>query len=193
MDDGTNMDTNREEILISKVVDRCESAAEWEELEGIAGRDTAVWQRLRATLRDDALLRQAVVPELAVADNVEAPPAALGLRGMLAPLGWLAAALFAALWLYGPSRAPEARPARVDANSTDSNDAVGGKHSLGELPPLLVRSQPTEDGKALRVVTMRRILQESIIDKVYQVGEDEFGDVQPMQVELSLYANPSDF
>jgi hypothetical protein len=64
---------------------------------------------------------------------------------------------------------------------------------LGELSRVLVQAEPNEDGRSLRVVSMRRILEESTVDQVFQFDQDEVGDLRPMQVELASFQTPSDF
>ena len=49
-----------EATLLSRVVDRRATPADWEELTAQADSDPALWQRLGATLRDDCLLQVTV-------------------------------------------------------------------------------------------------------------------------------------
>jgi hypothetical protein len=183
------MEPSREELLIGRIIDRCETAQDWDELGRLAAADESVWVRLRAGLRDDAALRGAARAELAFADAVELPAApALGRgRTWFGVSGWSCAAAFAILWCTATFVRPDPpRPAAPPQEA--STDA-----SLGELPRVLVRAQPSEDGRSLRVVSMRRILEESVVQQVFGVDEDEFGAVRPVQVELTRYATPSDF
>lgn len=191
------MDSTREEILIGRVVDRCERPDDWPELEHLIARDPALLQQLCSSLRLDAAVRQAAAPALQVADRVELPPLPAPSR-LPALAGWLAAVVIAALWLLrgaAPPPSPALPVHPVDAVAADlaSDFVADGGAELGELPPLLVRSQPTEDGKALRVVTMRRILEVSTVQQVYRVGADEFGGVQQVPVALASCTTPSDF
>ena len=185
------MDPTREDLLIGRVVDRCERPDDWQELERLFAGDPDLCRQLCATLREDALLRQATAAPLAVADRVEAPP-----RPRLARVpglvGWLCAAAFALLWL-SPRSARVAPPTAPQPAAPIAGDLAGGTSQLGELPPLLVRSQPTDDGKALRVVTMRRILEENVVQQVFSVGADEFGGVQQVPVALANCTTPTDF
>jgi hypothetical protein len=139
-------------------------------------------------------VRQAAAPQLQVADKIELPPLRAPSR-VTAFAGWLAAAAFATLWLSSAtSPLHRATPREASPSGSDlASAAIDLGAQLGELPPLLVRSQPTDDGKALRVVTMRRILEESVVQQVYQVGEDEFGGVQQVPIALASCTTPSDF
>lgn len=185
------MDTTPEDILIGRVVDRCERPEDWQELERRFAADPELRLQLCSTLRQDATVRQAVAPMLQRADQIELPPLRSPSR-LPALAGWLAAATFALLWLTSPGASLQrGRTQPMSAGGADLAAAVGSE--LGELPPLLVRSHPTDDGKALRVVTMRRILEESVVQQVYRVGEDEFGSPQQVPVALANCTTPSDF
>src|SRR5712671_994043 len=154
------MEVNRETILISKVVDRCETPAEWSELDTLAGNDSALWSRLRTMLRDDADLRAAVASAVAVADAVAVvPPLPVARVPWWSLGGWMAAAALAVLWLAGaPLPSTGTSPGgmspgngRAEFQAADPADDGHGREqrtALGELPPVLVRSQPTEDGSA---------------------------------------------
>jgi hypothetical protein len=184
------MDPTREDLLIGRVVDRSERPDDWQELERLFAGDPALRQQLCATLRDDAWLRLAVAGPLAFAERVEAPPRRR-LTRMSGLVGWLCAAAFALLWL-SPRLSPAA-PAAPPPSAPVARDLAATSTQLGELPPLLVRSQPTDDGTALRVVTMRRILEENVVQQVFSVGADEFGGVQQVPVALASCTTPTDF
>jgi hypothetical protein len=190
------MDTTHEDLLINRVVDRCESPADWRALELLGQTDPSLWPRLQATLRQDAELRAAVEPALAAADAVDLPRSLPRRRtAALAGLaGWLCAAAVTLAWLTGVGSpivpAPASTSAGVDlADVPDLADA----NAVGELPPVLLRAQPTEDGTGMRVLQMRRILEESVVKQVFEVDTDESGDARPVPVELSRIATPTDF
>lgn len=190
------MEPTREDLLIARVIDRTEAVTDWDEIERAAQADAAVWRRVCDGLRDDALLRAAVAPALAVADRVDMPiRPAQPVHGWRHAAGWLLAGVFAVLWAFGRDPAPRPEPASGTNLTVRPGEAaaVPAGRTLGELSRVLVQAEPAEDGRSLRVVSMRRILEESVVDQVFQFDQDEVGDLRPTQVELASFQTPSDF
>lgn len=167
------MEPEREELLLGRILDRCDTAVDWDELAQLGRADDGLWRRLCLGLRDDALVRAAAAQVTAIADRV--PLARPRMRRRVVPwLGWAAASLFAALWLLRPQAPP---PPDV----------------IGELPRLLVEAQPLPDGRHLRVTSMRRLLEQHVVDRAFAMAPDEVGTLQATPVELVSLATPSDF
>ncbi|MBK8099726.1 MAG: hypothetical protein IPK26_21680 [Planctomycetes bacterium] len=191
------MEPTREDLLIARVIDRSEAVTDWDEIEQSARADAAVWRRVCEGLRDDALLRAAVAPALLVADRVDVPARKpQPVHDWRSAAGWLAAGVFALLWAFGRESPPPTDPAGGAVSTQSSGEPaspIPAGRTLGELSRVLVQAEPTEDGRSLRVVSMRRILEESVVDQVFQFDQDEVGDLRPTQVELASFQTPSDF
>ncbi|MCA8962275.1 MAG: hypothetical protein KDC38_17240 [Planctomycetes bacterium] len=193
----TDEDLERDEILLSRVVDGEASPADWAELELFARRDADLWQRLAAALKAEAQLRSALEARLTVADRVELDLPAMPERrarraGASSIVGWAAAALFAALWigsLVGVERDPatEGLPSGVAENTyappADADAALDQYLDLarregrwvGELPQLVVDTRTSPDEPAMEVLYLRRFLERKTVDDFYQVDRNEQG------------------
>lgn len=63
----------REDVIIGRIVDGEASPGDWQDMDRIAEKDAAVWQRLAQAQRAHARLERAVEDEIAVAELVELP------------------------------------------------------------------------------------------------------------------------
>jgi len=63
----------REDVIVGRIVDGEASPSDWQDLDRIAERDPAVWQRLARAQRAHARLERAVEDGIAVAEFVELP------------------------------------------------------------------------------------------------------------------------
>lgn len=199
---------SREDILIGRVTDGEASAADWAEIEALAAADAGVWTRLACAQRAHAALTAAVDDELTVAELVSLPdPAVMAragderTRSMQHPSvrwraysGWAAAAMLALAWAGagkwgtpGGARGVTAGPGDIAA--TLAPDALLQKYVdkgradgrvLMELPLVMVESGPAPDGKGTQVVYMRRLLEQTTVTGVYEVGRDETGQFLPV-------------
>ncbi len=193
------MNPTREEVLISRVVDRAEDPRDWRELDRLAATSEAVWYELVDALRQDAVVRSAMQPALDAADRVELPV----MRHELAPApsrerapfaawsGWLAAVLIAAFWI-GMSLGNGAAPTEAElAGGEPPAGAPADAEVLGELSRVVMQAQPTDDGSALEVLYIRRVLERAVVDALYQISEDEHGLPVPTPVSLAQFDTPS--
>jgi hypothetical protein len=164
-----------EHILFNRVVDRTDGDDDWQRLDRIAATDPELWRRLAEWLRDDALVRAATAASLDVGDRVAVelprPSARIGSTA----LGWLAAALLGGAWLG----------TALLAGSPAASDRL-----VGELPRVLVEAELTADGERLRVVTLRRLLEESVVSSAYWIGESA---TRERALELASLATPKDY
>ena len=64
---------------------------------------------------------------------------------------------------------------------------------LGELSRVVVRAQPTEDGRGVEVVYVRRVLERKVVDELYQITEDEHGMPMRTQVDPASFEQPSSY
>ena len=203
------MDTTREDILIGRVTDGEATAADWTELEALAAKDPGVWSRLASEQRRHAALSAAVDDELTIAELVALPErgsvaaeAGISRHAMSHPsvrwrayTGWAAAAALALAWVgadrlgvnaprtAGPGNntaglITSAPPDELLKSYIDRGQRDG--RVLMELPLVMVESGPAPDGKGTQVVYMRRLLEQTTVSGVYQVGRDETGQFLPV-------------
>jgi hypothetical protein len=118
------MEQERDQILMSRVVDGDATPQQWDELSALAARDPSVWRRLAETLRDHEGFARGVNAQVAVAESVPLPypprgratvPAAPGAEPFAHVSrwsGWAVAAVVALAWLAWVLNATDAgRPA----------------------------------------------------------------------------------
>lgn len=141
---------SREDVLIGRVTDGEATPADWAELESLARRDAAVWQRLAESQRAHARFEHAVEDEIAVCELVEAPDRRMLARGAFVSRlreysGWLAAAAVGLAWIgvHGlpGGAAPAARPsAPIASSGVPSAQAA----ALGSAPGARYVSMPVD-------------------------------------------------
>jgi hypothetical protein len=160
------MDATTREILIGRVVGRDDDTVDWRRLRTLAVVDDGVWNELAAALEDDAVLRRSGRELAATAERVELPE---GARRSVPPvvhwLPWVAVFAALTLWLFERSR-PALPP---DAPAATAHQVVG------ELPPVLVSSEPSRDGSQVEVVYLRRILERQLMTDLVAIRRDELG------------------
>lgn len=194
------MKPTREDVLISRVVDREEAPTDWRELDRLAAARDGLWQELLQALRQDAAVRAAVAPALAAADGRPLPGSlgadATPVRGSSpsAWVGWAAALLVAALWIAaatGPNR-PGTDAIAVEPTAmtpaSPSDPSV-----LRELSRVVVRARPTDDGRAVEVVYVRRVLERAVVNELYEITKDEHGMPVPSPIDPARFARPSSY
>ena len=188
--------------LISRVVDRQESAADWERLAELESGDGEVWLELAQALRCEAELRGALSSELERAETVEVAPARRAPISLAAWSGWLTAAACLLGWIFAarqdvapsPTRVedaqlvsiqePEASPAEPEVVSESSADVIT------ELPVLIVDTQPAESGDGYEVVYLRRVLETRRVDEVLELRPDDTGQMLPVPVDEARMQRP---
>lgn len=175
-----------EALASARIAARSDTNADWAALDRVAAADPAVWARLAQTLRDDAALRRSLAPAFACADAVTLPsPPRVRFPWLVAA----AAAAFAAWWLSRPS--PQtAPPAHSPAALAQSAPADA---PLSELPRLVVDARPTADGRGTEVVYLRRTFERAVVDRVVEVGVDEYGQPLPRLVDAASLRGPQRF
>ena len=193
----------RDELLIHRALDGVASPDEWDDLERSVATDPVVGTRLARTLRAESELRLHATTALSVADSIElptSPPAhSSGRRPtrtrVLAMAGWAAAILLAVLWGGSSLRAPDSpaiendasTPPELDAESAFDRYLVAGAREgrvLRELPRQVMETRPVaEQPGGLEVVYVRRLLERTIVDQFYELGEDDLG--RPASIPVS--------
>ncbi len=190
---SADLDGLAEDRLLTRIVDRAATPREWDALEELAGREPAAWQRLHAALRDDLVLKSTCAPLLAAADRVDLPaglPVPRPARGgWFTTLGWAAALFFAALWLGDPPAPALTPPPRgIDATAA----GYGRGEIVDELPPDVVEMRAVDNGQ-IEVVLIRRTLERTRVDSVFELAEDEMGQPRPQPISLRRLQGPRDF
>jgi hypothetical protein len=203
------MEQERDQLLMSRVVDGDATTDEWDELTVLAERDPDVWAQLAHTLRDNAGFARAVNAEVAAADAVPLPSperarAAMTIEPRVDPFahvsrwsGWAVAALVGIAWLAwifnagDAARRPEP-PATGSLAGLPAADLLqayldrGRQEELvvGEVPDrILIDTRPTETSGGYEVLYLRQIIERRVVPDLYRVqGQDERG--QPILVRF---------
>jgi anti-sigma factor RsiW len=188
------MTINGEENLISKIVDEEATPEDWAALENLAESDPGVWRRLAAAQREQSALSVGVNDALAVCDEIALPQHAIDATHSFnvrwrSWSGWAAAAAIALVWvttrglLPGATALNPSQTAGIDPASWTPEQAFDqyltrGKREgrvLSELPDVMVQSQPTPDGLRFEVIILRRVMERTVVDHLYSIGEDDAG------------------
>jgi hypothetical protein len=202
------MEQERDQLLMSRVVDGDATTEHWDELTALAARDASVWRRLAETLRDHSSFARAVNTHVAVAETVpipseqEARRASVTVEPHTAPFahvsrwsGWAVAAVVGIAWLSwifnvaGTGRVVEPQ-GQVNVAGLPAADLLQayldrGKQEdrvIGEVPDrILVETRPAVSGQGYELVYLRQIMERAVVPDLYQFqGQDERG--QPILV-----------
>lgn len=191
----------RSDILISRVVDGVASAADLAELETVAASRPGVWRELALAQRDQALLSQEVARAISAADVVGLPvmvethheSLSLASRWKKAGVwgGWAAAAAMALAYVgVGPGGSNSGSQASLipsmkvlEKNLTADQawqlyEATGSREQrlIGVLPErVLIEATPSEDGKSIKMVFVRQLVETQTVDGLYKGTVDEAG------------------
>lgn len=189
------MTLDREDVLISRIVDGGAEDADWRELRALAKDDPDVLRRLSEAQRRETALREAVGAELDRALEVELPEAhsvtVYRFRSRLQVwTGWAAAAAVALAWVTADgllSRTPEGQNVAgvgsgawaAPANSEEALEryqlmGLAEGRVLGELPLVMIQAERREDG-GTDVTYLRQILERRTVTDIYEPGVDEQG------------------
>ncbi|MFQ5749136.1 MAG: hypothetical protein ACE5H3_06725 [Planctomycetota bacterium] len=180
------MNLEQEDLLISRALDGDASSSDWRKLGGLAEDDPAVWSRLAETLRVQSALTQGAERILDRVQEVEAPLSRSlagpvlhpGLRPFFAWSGWAAALLLAFFWAFGPGHSRESLSgdSTLQASQPALHGLPGEATLVGELPRVMVDAQPSGEGRMVEVTYLRRFLEKVLVDDLYQVNSDEWGE-----------------
>lgn len=200
----------RADILISRVVDGVASASDLAELETVAASRPGVWRELAYAQRDQALLSQEVARAIAAADVVGLPAAvethheslSLSSRWKKAGVwgGWAAAAVMALAYVgVGPggsnsgSQASLIPSMKVLENNLTADqawqlyEATGSREQrlIGVLPErVLIEATPSPDGKSVRMVFVRQLVETKTVDQLFKPTVDEAGTQGMVPTEI---------
>ena len=198
----------RADILISRVVDGVASGVDLAELETLGTARPGVWRELALAQRDQALLVQEVSRRVAVADVVELPTgvetrresSSFSSRWKRAGVwgGWAAAAVLALVAIdVGPKGGVEqaglipSMKVLEDGLTADQAwqlyEATGNREQrlIGVMPErVLIEATPSADGKSVRMVFLRQLIETKTVDAVYKRSMDEAGQGRMVPAEL---------
>lgn len=191
------------ETLLSRVTDRTATPRDWKTIDCRAAGRPEVWSQLADLLRDDAALREVVRKATEKADLVEPeflkPPRRLSLpRSVMAASVLL---LVCGAFLAGRSTVvprvaepqPAARLTSAEAFTAYIREGVAERTVLGELPPVVVTARETGRASEVEVVSVRRVLERHVTDRLVQVVHDELGRPRQAPVELARFIPTESF
>jgi hypothetical protein len=198
------MTEHRTDILISRILDRIETPAEWAEFRAIAAREPSAWELLAEAQRDNERLQQLAISASRIAESVDLPASALEAqrfslrRTFSSGLGWAVAAAVILAWVTSGPFAPFTRTGprsnggnavqnagllSSDAawsNYLDRSDAEGTL--VGEIEPkVLIGTRERPDGQ-LEVTFVRQVIERRTVPVLVRPTYDEQGRMTPMVV-----------
>lgn len=202
------MTEHRIDILISRIVDKVESAAEWNEFRSLAAGEPSAWELLAEAQRDNDRLQALTRLATEVADDVPLPEPEFASRSLSlrrsfsSGLGWAVAAAVLLAWftsgpfsplvdrlngqLGGGGRSEGVQSAGLLTtdgawdNYLNRSDAEGTL--VGEIEPkILLGSKQRPDG-SLEVTFMRQVVERRIVPVLLRPGYDETGRMMPVIV-----------
>lgn len=194
----------RADMLISRVVDGVASATDLAELETVAASRPGVWRELAFAQRDQALLSQEVARAISAADVVGLPGTvethheslSLVSRWKKAGVwgGWAAAVAMALAYVgVGPRAGGDDSKAglipQIPSMSVlekgltadqawELYEATGSREQrlIGVLPErVLIEATPSKDGKTIKMVFVRQLVETQTVDGLYKGTVDEAG------------------
>lgn len=194
------MNAERDDILISRIIDGGATPGEWDELSSLADSNPGVWRRLGEMMRDQTSFARAVNTSVAVADGVEIPvhlhraprerrehPVPV-IRRLGVWSGWAVAAAVVLAWTIGVETNFKGRPpldqgapvqsARLldTAAATDLLQAYleRGREDqsvIGEVPQrIIVETRPVQTGQGYELLYLRQILERRVVPDLYQLA-----------------------
>lgn len=195
-------DADQVELLISKAVDGRATRLDWAVLEIAAHEKPVVWRELALTMRDNALLEDAVHRAGDRAEQVALPvseAAPSGTSTLRTWGGWAAAAvlgiMFVAQWrnlankpapLGGASQPQVAGLGAFTADEAREAYLARGKQDgsvLGEMPAkVIVQGSPAQNGQGYEVVFIRQIVEKARVDDLVRFTNDEAGGRRLMRL-----------
>lgn len=173
------------DILVNRVIDGRDTAADWHSIETLASSDPEVWRTLALAQRDHRAVVAGVRQATEVADRVAMPVAesiharmrsAARLRRTSTWAGWAAAALLALAFVgrtvqtttpdvNAPATASLERPFTDAANALQSYLAQGRQNGrvVSERPMRLLGMEQLPDGAGYRVLYERPIVESAVL------------------------------
>jgi hypothetical protein len=190
------MEQERDQLLMSRVIDGDATTEHWDELTAHAAQDPTVWRRLADTLRDHSSFARAVNAEVSVAVTVPLPSAQAARASMtmeprIAPFahvsrwsGWAVAAVIGIAWLGWIFNEPSSTGINVaslaPAELLQAYLDRGKQEELviGEVPDrILINSRPAGTGGGYELVYLRQIVERAVVPDLYQFqGQNESGE-----------------
>lgn len=207
------MTIEREDILIGRAVDREASEQDWAELEQLAGADPTLWRRLGLAQHEHAALSVGMDAMIQTTDTIELPRQAVRAAGAFnlrwrAWSGWAAAAAICLVWATTQGLVPTRSPALNNTDQTTQSAGLTpaswtsgeafdqyitrGKaegHVLSELPTVMVQSRPMPDGKRFEVIILRRVMERTVVNRLYSIGQDDAMQLRVVPIRRARHAS----
>lgn len=206
-DEPVEMPADERDRLISRVVDGCATADDWNSFRAIAATDPEIWSQLAVTQEQYESLGEVVHYNSMIADSVELPGGVVRHdqhqhRFDLISRwgGWAAAAAILLVWTTGmqsPGNGMNAKGQTAGILSVKALTAATPEEAMdqymtagyqagqvvGEVPnQIVVETRPMPDG-TYEVLYIRQILERKILSEVYRETNDEFGNSITVPIE----------
>jgi hypothetical protein len=208
------MTEHRTDILISRIVDKVETAAEWSEFRTLAAGEPSVWELLAEAQRDNERLQRLTQAATAIADDVDLPRSELARRTFAlrrpfsSGLGWAVAAAILLAWITsgpfaplglgghingGATRGPGGTPPVQTGTMLTTDGAWDNYLSRGEAegtlvgeiePKVLLSSKELPDGQ-LELTFIRQVIERRTVPILMRPTYDEQGRMTPIVVRPS--------
>ena len=196
------MTEHRIDILISRIIDKVETPAEWAEFRSLAAGEPSAWELLAEGQRDNDRLRALALTATNVAEGVElpeleTPSRSFSLRRSFSSgLGWAVAAAVLLAWVTSGPFSPLGgnRPRGAEGVQSASLLTTDGawdnyldrsKHEgtlVGEIEPkVLLDSKERPDG-SLEVTFIRQVVERRVVPVLLRPGYDDSGRMTPVAV-----------
>ena len=203
------MPASDRDALISRVVDGCASASDWNSFRAMAADDQSIWSELAVAQRQYESLSEILHNTSAIADSVELPGGAVRHAHHQNRLdfvsrwgGWAAAAAILLVWVAGMNTQrggsmdsagmtagllPTGAKALNSATPDEAMDqymtaGIQAGRVVGDVPnQIVIDTRPMPDG-SFEVLYLRQILERKVLSEVYRETNDEFGN--PIAVPL---------
>ncbi len=205
------MTEHRTDILISRILDRIETPAEWAEFRALAAREPSAWELLAEAQRDNERLQRLAISASRIAESVDLPgtdsrdDAAVDTRRFSlrrtfsSGLGWAVAAAVILAWVTSGPFAPMGSPFGPRSNGGSgvqsagllTSDAAWNQYLdqsdaegtlVGEIEPkVLIGTRERSDGQ-LEVTFIRQVIERRTVPALVRPTYDEQGRVTPILV-----------
>lgn len=194
------MTEHRIDILISRIVDRAETSAEWAEFRSLAAGEPSAWELLAEAQRDNERLQNLARAAVGIADDVDLPEeavlsrAAILRRTFRSGLGWAVAAAVLLAWVSSGPFTPFGQRGGSGGSQTASLLNTDGAWDtylqrgeaegtvVGEIEPkVLLGSKERPDG-SLEVTFIRQVVERRVVPVLVRPAYDDQGHVKPVVV-----------
>ena len=177
------MTTLDEDIRIHRALAGTASDEDWATLDALASRDSAVWERLARSLRDDRELAAAVEAASSKTEPFEVPVSTPRTTSRVSGrAGWLVAAAIAIA-------AGFSHLSRETAGDTAKAADPVASETVTELPNLYLESRRGPSG--IEVLFVKRTVERAVVGEMLEVRNDDSGRSIAVPATISVNSLPS--